>query len=104
MLRQLKNNLRKTSIAWSYLNSLTQLIQNFQSDIFLISSSSVTILEPGKFTERRLHQIRKFASVESVTPLYFGSTRYKDPQNPALSIRLTSVIGFPLKKNVGSVI
>lgn len=79
-----------------FLESLIQLPASFNADIILLNTSSVTVLRPLKFSERRLYQTLAFNEVQSVTPLYYTLSLSRNPQNPQLFLRQIQVIGFPL--------
>ncbi|MBE9114285.1 FtsX-like permease family protein [Lusitaniella coriacea LEGE 07157] len=84
----------------SFLASLVQLPSSFQSDIFLMSASSVTSLRPVTFSERRLYQVLAFKEVESIAPIYLTQVLLKNPTNKSLFLRQVQVIAFPLKSQV----
>ena len=83
-----------------FLESLVQLPSSYQSEVFLMSASTETILRPITFSERRLYQALAFKEVESVTPIYLAEVLWKNPQNKALFIRGIKVIAFPLTSSV----
>ena len=84
----------------SFLNSVVQLASSFQSELILMSSSTVTILESTAFSERRLYQVFAFKEVKSATPIYMSQVRWKNPENNKLLIPRILAIGFPLKSLV----
>ena len=83
-----------------FLESLVQLPSSFQSEVFLMSTSSVTVLTPVTFSERRLYQALAFPEVESVTPIYLTRTLLKNPNNKSIFLRQIQVIAFPLKSQI----
>ncbi|MGC9503033.1 ABC transporter permease DevC [Baaleninema sp.] len=83
-----------------FLGSLVKLPASFNADIVLLNASSVTVLRPLKFSERRLYQTLAFEEVNSVTPIYYNSTLVRDPDNPYLFLRQIQVIGIPIKPKV----
>jgi putative ABC transport system permease protein len=81
----------------TYLDSLTELPNSFQGEVFLMSPSSITILLPVGFSQRRLDQVRALEEVESTTPLYLAQILWRNPRNPAIFLRQILVLGMPLK-------
>ncbi len=85
----------------TFLSSLIQLPSRFQSDIFLVSSFSVSVLLPSAtFSERRLYQALAFKEVESVTPIYLTHTSLRNPKNKSIFLRQIQILAFPLKSQV----
>ncbi|PPT09941.1 ABC-transporter DevC-like protein [Geitlerinema sp. FC II] len=83
-----------------FLESLVKLPSSFNADIVLLNTSSVTVLRPLKFSERRLYQTLAFEEVESVTPIYYNSILCRDPENPTLFLRQIQTIGLPIEPNI----
>ncbi|NEP49758.1 MAG: FtsX-like permease family protein [Moorea sp. SIO3C2] len=83
-----------------FLESLVQLPSSFQSEVFLMSASTTTVLKPVTFSERRLYQALAFKEVESVTPIYMSIILWKNPKNKAVFIERIQVIGFPVTSSV----
>ncbi|MFG6095964.1 ABC transporter permease DevC [Leptothoe sp. ISB3NOV94-8A] len=82
------------------LESSTQLPASFQSDIVLISSSSIAFSVAVPFSERRLNQVLAFEEVESVTPIYITMIFVKRLEEQPKFMSSMQVIAFPLKPNV----
>ena len=61
-------------------NSATQLHQNLQGDLFLISSQYNSLTSQHSFPRSRLYQALGFAGVDSVSPLYVQFAKFKNPQ------------------------
>ena len=83
-----------------FLESLVQLPASYQSEVFLMNTSTVTVLRPITFSERRLYQALAFKEVESVTPIYLSEILWRDPTQKELFIRRIKVIAFPLTSSV----
>ena len=81
----------------TYLDSLTELPNSLQGEVFLMSPSSISILWPIPFSQRRLDRVRALEEVESTTPLYIGLTLWRSPRNPAIFLRQILVLGIPLR-------
>lgn len=82
------------------LESTTQLANSFQSDIIIVSNSSISFSFAVPFAERRLNQALAFPEVEDITPIYSTLTSVKRRQKRAKFLSSMQVIGFPLKPNV----
>lgn len=82
------------------LESTTQLANSFQSDIIIVSNSSISFSFAVPFSERRLNQALAFPEVEDTTPIYSTFTSVKRRQKQAKFLSSIQVIGFPLKPNV----
>jgi putative ABC transport system permease protein len=67
--------------------------QNLRYDAALISKKTDFIVQPESFSRRRLYQALGTAGVESVTPLYLGLGRWKNPTAPS-DTRAIFVVGF----------
>ncbi len=80
----------------SFIGSLVQFPKSFDCDIFIVSASSVTVLRPLPFSERRLYQVLGVEGVESVSPTYINSFLWRDPRDRSLFLRQVMGIGFPL--------
>ncbi|MGK7897987.1 MAG: ABC transporter permease DevC [Xenococcus sp. (in: cyanobacteria)] len=83
-----------------FLESLVQLPASYQSEVFLMNTSTVTVLRPVTFSERRLYQALAFKEVESVTPIYLSEILWRNPLQKELFIRRIKVIAFPLTSSV----
>ena len=83
-----------------FLESLVQLPISYQSEVFLMNTSTVTVLRPVTFSERRLYQALAFKEVESVTPIYLSEILWRNPLQKELFIRRIKVIAFPLTSSV----
>lgn len=81
----------------TYLDSLTELPNSLQGEIFLMSPSSISILVPISFSQRRLDQVRALEEVESTTPLYLAPILWRNPRKRVLFLRQILVLGIPLK-------
>lgn len=82
------------------LESSTQFAASFQSDIVLISNSSISFSFAVPFSERRLNQALAFKEVEAVTPIYATMTSVKRLEKQPKFMASIQVIAFPLKPNV----
>ncbi|MDJ0697972.1 ABC transporter permease DevC [Mastigocoleus sp. MO_188.B34] len=82
------------------LESSTQFAASFQSDIVLISNSSISFSFAVPFSERRLNQALAFEEVEAVTPVYATMTSVKRLEKQPKFMASIQVIAFPLKPNV----
>jgi putative ABC transport system permease protein len=67
--------------------------QNLRYDAALISRKTDFIVQPESFSRRRLYQALGTPGVRSVTPLYLGLGRWKNPVAPA-DTRAIFVVGF----------
>lgn len=82
------------------LESSTQLPASFQSDIVIISNSSISFLVAVPFSERRLAQVLAFEEVEAITPIYVTMTSVKRLDEQSQFMASIQVIGLPLTENV----
>ncbi|MEO1123218.1 MAG: ABC transporter permease DevC [Cyanobacteria bacterium J06635_15] len=82
------------------LESSTQLPASFQSDVVIISNSSISFLVAVPFSERRLAQVLAFEEVEAITPIYVTMTSVKRLDEQSQFMASIQVIGFPLTENV----
>ena len=78
----------------AFLEGALQLTLGFNSDIFVVSAVSSTVLQPVPFSSRYLYQSLALNTVESVTPFYITSTKWIDRINQLHRIRV-NVIGIP---------
>ncbi|MCI5211768.1 MAG: FtsX-like permease family protein, partial [Candidatus Electrothrix sp. ATG2] len=83
----------------AFLDALIEMPRKLKGDLFLFNSSTVTVLRPVSFSQRRLYKALAFAEVDSIMPLYMSLTQIPDPSGkPGYLIRLL-VIGFPISRN-----
>jgi putative ABC transport system permease protein len=59
--------------------SATQVHQNLQGDLFLVSSQYKALTATQSFSRTRLYQALGFKGVESVNPIYLGFAKLKNP-------------------------
>lgn len=83
-----------------FLESLVQLPASYQSEVFLMNTSTVTVLRPVTFSERRLYQALAFKEVESITPIYLAEILWRNPLQKEIFIRRIKVIAFPLTSSI----
>lgn len=62
-------------------DSNTKIHSSLQGDLFLISTQSETLTYMESFSQRRLDQSLAAPGVKSVSPLYIGVIRWKNPEN-----------------------
>lgn len=62
-------------------------------DLAIISPKATYIVNPPGFPRNRLFQAAGFPGVESVTPVYIGIAKWRNPENP-VSARNIFVMGF----------
>ena len=60
-------------------NSATQVHRSLQGDLFLVSSQYKALTATQSFSRTRLYQALGFEGVESVTPIYLGFAKFKNP-------------------------
>ena len=85
----------------SFLNSIVQLPSSFQSELILMSSSTISIFQATPFSDRRLYQALAFKDVESATPIYFSSEiLWRRPHNKEIYMTGILVIAFPVTSSV----
>ncbi|MEO1428832.1 MAG: ABC transporter permease DevC [Cyanobacteria bacterium J06633_8] len=60
-------------------SSATQVHRSLQGDLFLVSSQYKALTATQSFSRTRLYQALGFESVESVTPIYLGFAKFKNP-------------------------
>jgi len=60
-------------------NSATQVHRSLQGDLFLVSSQYKALTATQSFSRTRLYQALGFEDVESVTPIYLGFAKFKNP-------------------------
>ncbi|NJM21998.1 MAG: FtsX-like permease family protein [Richelia sp. RM2_1_2] len=59
--------------------SATQVHRSLQGDLFLVSSQYKALTATQSFSRTRLYQALGFEGVESVTPIYLGFAKFKNP-------------------------
>lgn len=64
-------------------------------DIAIVSPRTDFIVQPVSFARNRLHQVTGFPGVASVTPVYLGQARWRNPFAPT-ETRSIFVVGFDL--------
>ncbi len=79
----------------AFLDALFELPRKLQGDLFLFSTATTSVQLPTGFSQRRLYQVSAFEGVESVTPLYFQSSKVSKPVGKTGFSRGILVIGFP---------
>ncbi len=62
-------------------SSATQLHRHLQGDLFLVSSQYKSLTANQSFSRTRLYQVLGFNGVESVSPMYLGFAKFKNPVN-----------------------
>ena len=62
-------------------SSATQVHRSLQGDLFLVSSQYKALTATQSFSRTRLYQVLGFDGVESVTPIYLGFAKFKNPDN-----------------------
>ncbi|MGD1913377.1 MAG: ABC transporter permease DevC [Rivularia sp. (in: cyanobacteria)] len=60
-------------------NSATQVHRSLEGDLFLVSSQYKALTATQSFSRTRLYQALGFKNVESVTPIYLGFAKLKNP-------------------------
>ncbi|MBV6624138.1 MAG: ABC transporter permease DevC [Rivularia sp. (in: Bacteria)] len=60
-------------------SSATQVHRSLQGDLFLVSSQYKALTATQSFSRTRLYQVLGFKGVESVTPIYLGFAKFKNP-------------------------
>ncbi|NKB76665.1 MAG: FtsX-like permease family protein [Gammaproteobacteria bacterium] len=82
-----------------FLDTLTDLPASLNGDLFLLSSSYVTVLRPPRFNHRGLHSVLAFDEVESVSPIYLSVATMQNPNGDQGFLRKIQVVGFPIGKH-----
>ncbi|MBW4632374.1 MAG: ABC transporter permease DevC [Iphinoe sp. HA4291-MV1] len=62
-------------------SSATQVHQSLRGDLFLVSSQYKSLTANQSFYRTRLYQALGFDGVESVSPMYLGFAKFKNPVN-----------------------
>ncbi|MBR8835934.1 MAG: ABC transporter permease DevC [Stigonema ocellatum SAG 48.90 = DSM 106950] len=62
-------------------SSATQLHHSLRGDLFLVSSQYKSLTANQSFSRTRLYQVLGFNGVESVSPMYLGFAKLKNPVN-----------------------
>ncbi|MBN3947578.1 MAG: ABC transporter [Nostoc sp. NMS7] len=62
-------------------SSATQLHHSLRGDLFLVSSQYKSLTANQSFSRTRLYQVLGFNGVESVSPMYLGFAKFKNPVN-----------------------
>ena len=60
-------------------SSATQLHHSLRGDLFLVSSQYKSLTANQSFSRTRLYQVLGFNGVESVSPVYLGFAKFKNP-------------------------
>ncbi len=60
-------------------SSATQVHRSLEGDLFLVSSQYKALTATQSFSRTRLYQALGFDGVESVTPIYLGFAKFKNP-------------------------
>lgn len=68
-------------------------------DLAMVSPKTDFIVQPEAFTRRRLYQALGVPGVESVSPIYLGQARWRNPVSPA-ETRTIYVFGFDPEQDV----
>ncbi len=79
-------------------DSATQLHNNLEGDLFLISAQYKSLTSNQSFSRAYLYQLLGFEAVESVSPLYVQFAKFKNPDN-GLKYPLY-VLGFDPVKSI----
>src|SRR5437867_6377378 len=51
------------------------------ADLVMVDRGYTSLVSPTRFTRRRLYQALGFDGVDSVSPIYIGFTRWKNPES-----------------------
>ncbi|MDJ0795219.1 MAG: ABC transporter permease DevC [Calothrix sp. MO_167.B12] len=62
-------------------SSATQVHRSLKGDLFLVSSQYKSLTAIQSFFRSRLYQTLGFEGVESVSPMYLGFAKFKNPEN-----------------------
>ena len=62
-------------------SSATQVHRTLQGDLFLVSSQYKALTATQSFSRTRLYQALGFDGVQSVTPIYLGFAKFKNPDS-----------------------
>ena len=62
-------------------SSATQVHRSLRGDLFLVSSQYKSLTAIQSFFRSRLYQTLGFEGVESVSPMYLGFAKFKNPEN-----------------------
>src|SRR5690242_2423424 len=79
-------------------DSATQLHNNLEGDLFLISAQYKSLTSNQSFPRAYLYQLMGFENLESVNPLYVQFAKFKNPDN-GLKYPLY-VLGFDPVKSI----
>ena len=79
-------------------DSAVRIHHQLKSDIFILNSESLSLIELKEFSQRRLYQTLGIPGVESVSPIYIGYGSWKNPQTGGKRSLMT--IGIDLEHNV----
>ncbi|MBX9255500.1 FtsX-like permease family protein [Desmonostoc muscorum CCALA 125] len=62
-------------------SSATQVHQSLRGDLFIVSSQYKSLTANQSFSRTRLYQALGFGGVESISPIYLGFAKFKNPIN-----------------------
>ena len=79
-------------------DSAVRVHHQLKSDIFILNSESLSLIELKEFSQRRLYQTLGIPGVESVSPIYIGYGSWKNPQTGGKRSLMT--IGIDIEHNV----
>ena len=84
----------------AFLSTLTDLPARLNGDLFMINSSTLTVLRSPEFSARRLYQTLSDHRVTAVTPVYTSAVAMPDPRGRPKYLQKIQVIGLPLARDV----
>ncbi len=79
-------------------DSAVRIHHQLKSDVFILNSESLSLVELKEFSQRRLYQALGLPGVESVSPIYIGYGSWKNPQTGGKRSLMT--VGIDLEHNV----
>ena len=83
----------------AFIDALLEMPRKLKGDLFMFNASTVTILRPVPFSQRRLYQAPALPEVESIMPLYMQGTQIPDPTGKPGFLTRVLVIGFSANMN-----
>ncbi len=79
-------------------DSAVRIHHQLKSDIFILNSESLSLVELKEFSQRRLYQALGLPGVESVSPIYISYGSWKNPQTGGKRSLMT--VGIDIEHNV----
>ncbi len=79
-------------------DSAVRIHHQLKSDVFILNSESLSLVELKEFSQRRLYQALGLPGVESVSPIYISYGSWKNPQTGGKRSLMT--IGIDIDHNV----